>query len=221
MKRLVELKTNEYYHVFNKSIAKFVIFNSDDEYQRMVRTLLYYQTAKRGCSLSDFLRLNKANKNKLDALLSSTPKEQTSWIKIIAFCLMPTHIHLLLRQNLENGISIFMSNALNSYACYFNKKHKREGPLWTGRFKAVHIETDDQLWHVSRYIHLNPTTANLVKRPELWKYSSYPRYIKTERSKFSLPTTSVFDCTPKEYQKFVENQISYQKQLTIIQHLTL
>lgn len=218
MKRRVELNENEYYHVFNKSIAKFIIFNSDEEYQRMMQTIMYYQVVKRNYPLSDFLRLNK---NKLTGSINSTFEKNISLVQIITFCLMPTHIHLLLKQNFENGISIYMGNVLNSYARYFNKKHKRKGPLWESRFKAVHVETDEQLWHVSRYIHLNPTTAQLVSKPELWEYSSYVKFTKTSGNDFLPTATNILNCTSKEYQKFVEDQIFYQRELASIKHLTI
>ena len=218
----MELKTGHYYHAFNKSIAGFVIFNSDGEFQRMIQAIHYYRSVLQDYSLSNFLRSDQVSKMGINNCLSSLSKDQPRLVEIVALCLMPTHIHFLLKQSRDDGISTFMGNLLNSYARYFNKKHERKGPLWVGRFKAVLIETDEQLRHVSRYIHLNPTTAGLVRKPELWKYSSYKESINAEKNEFTLTTgTEVFDNTPEEYQKFVENQISYQKELAAIKHLIL
>ena len=76
-------------------------------------------------------------------------------VEIIAYCFMPTHIHLILRQLKKDGISIFMGKILNSYTRYFNLKNKRKGPLWESKFKNVEVVTDEQLLHLTRYIHLN------------------------------------------------------------------
>jgi putative transposase len=80
---------------------------------------------------------------------------------------MPTHIHLVLRQLKDGGISKFMSNILNSYSRYFNIKHNRKGPLWEGRFRKVLVGSDEQLLHLTRYVHLNPVTACLVDKPKI------------------------------------------------------
>ncbi len=78
---------------------------------------------------------------------------------------MPTHIHLILKQLKEDGISAYMSKILNSYTCYFNRRTKRKGPLWESRFKRVEVTSDEQLLHLTRYIHLNPVTAHIVEEP--------------------------------------------------------
>lgn len=214
MKRQTILKVDQYYHVFNKSIAEFIIFNSDDEFQRMLQTIRYYQSAHQDCPLSHSLRSNQSPKT------CTNSRSDASLVEIAAFCIMPTHVHFLLKQSLDSGISVFMGKVLNSYARYFNKKHKRKGPLWVGRFKAVHIETDEQLRHVSRYIHLNPTTANLVKKPDLWKYSSYIEAINKKENEPALTTgKKILNFTAEEYKNFVENQIFYQKDLAAIKHL--
>lgn len=219
MKRPIDLKTGNYYHVMNKSIADFVIFNSPDEYERMMRAICYYQNAQQKCALSDLLRMNELE---MAQFLCDLSKKQNLWVEILAFCLMPTHVHFLLKQCLDDGISTFMGNLLNSYARYFNKKHGRKGPLWVGRFKAVQMKTDEQLRHVSRYIHLNPTTDGLVKKPEHWNYSSYLEYLGSSRNKILLTTgREILNCTPQEYKKFSEDQISYQRELAAIKHLIL
>jgi putative transposase len=165
--------------------------------------------------LSDFLRQQQG-------LALSNPSEHQKYVEIIAFCLMPTHVHLLLKQLEDDGISTFTGNVLNSYARYFNKKHQRKGPLWVDRFKGVGIETDEQLWHVSRYIHLNPTTTNLVDKPELWKFSSYTEALNDAPSPSRLtPSISHLGFTAQSYRRFVENQIDYQKKLAAIKALMI
>ncbi len=133
---------------------------------------------------------------------------------------MPTHLHLILKQLKENGISIFMGNLLNSYSRYFNIRYKRKGPLWEGRFKSILIENGEYLLHLTRYIHLNPTTANLVRKPEDWELSSYKEYILNKKDAL-CDYSDLLDISKKSYREFVEDRISYQKELHKIKRLIL
>ncbi len=119
---------------------------------------------------------------------------------------MPTHIHLILKQIENDGISNFMKKILDSYTRYFNLKTKRKGPLWQSRFKNVMIESDEQMLHLTRYLHLNPTSDGLVKIPEEWKYSSYMEYIGISEAKI-CNANILKNFTPEEYRKFVEERI--------------
>lgn len=83
-------------------------------------------------------------------------------VDVIAYCIMPTHLHFVLCQLKDNGISIYMKNLLDSYTRYFNTRYKRKGPLWEGRFKSILVQTEEQLLHLTRYIHLNPISGALV-----------------------------------------------------------
>ena len=135
---------------------------------------------------------------------------------------MPTHIHLIVEQLVDGGISLFMGNILNSYARYFNIKYKRLGPLWVGRFKEALVETDEQMLHLSRYVHLNPTTANLIEKPEAWEFSSYQEYLNNVDEKVRISYWDhVIDIPSQDYKLFVDDQIGYQRDLGIIRKLIL
>lgn len=147
-------------------------------------------------------------------------------VDILAFCLLDNHYHFLLRQITEKGISKFISNIQNGYAKYFNIKTKRSGPLFQPMFKAVRIETDEQFLHVSRYIHLNPTTNYLVELNKLNRYpwSSLNCYLENNYSKYSFLNTSIIFGLIKsreEFKEFVYNQAEYQRELGKIKHLIL
>jgi putative transposase len=138
---------------------------------------------------------------------------------------MPNHFHILIKQKTDNGISKFMANIQNSYARYFNTKHKRIGPLFQGQFKAVKIESEEQLLHVSRYIHLNPYSSALVKNyEELEKYewSSLKEYLNTTLFPF-CSKDDIQEYFKKEgsYKEFVFDNADYQKRLEEIKHLIL
>ena len=96
--------------------------------------------------------------------------------KIHALCLMPNHFHLELEtEDVEPGK--IMSKLLSTYATSFNKKYSLSGHLFGGRYKACLIKDDAYFLEVSRYIHLNPVKALMVKSPLDYKYSSYPLFV--------------------------------------------
>src|SRR3990167_3418057 len=105
-------------------------------------------------------------------------------ITILVFALMPNHVHLLLRQDSELPVSKFMQVLTTSYVVYFNLKNHRKGHLLENRFKHIEITTDDYLVHLSRYIHLNPSSSKIVSRPEEYNWTSYRHYLGSNTLKF-------------------------------------
>jgi len=96
---------------------------------------------------------------------------------LIVYCLMPNHYHFIIRQESEAGISDFIRDVFNTYAQAVNKRQHRTGTLFQGRFKHIHIERDEHILHLCRYIHLNPVKAGLVVSPEFWRHSNYADWI--------------------------------------------
>jgi putative transposase len=153
-----------------------------------------------------------------DAVAEGAPK----FVEIFAYCLMPTHFHILLRQVRENGISIYLNNVLNGYSRYFNRAHRRKGPLWVGRFGRRLVQTDEDFLGMTRYIHLNPATAGLVEKPEQWIYSSYKEYLNPKESENSLcDKSTVIDMDPAAYKNFVNDHAGYQKDLAKIKGMMM
>ena len=135
---------------------------------------------------------------------------------------MLNHLHFLLRQLTDNGISIFMSKLTNSYTRYLNTKKERNGPFFQGRFKSVRIESNEQLLHVSRYIHLNPLVAGLVSNLSNYSWSSYSSYIGSEEDGLSSPEFILKNFkTKNDYEQFLLNQIDYAKSLEQIKHIIM
>ncbi|PWH16272.1 MAG: transposase [Anaerolineae bacterium] len=96
---------------------------------------------------------------------------------VIAYCLMPNHYHLLLRQETEEPLSKFMQALFNAYVQALNIQQGRTGTLFEGRFKHKRVDTWEYLIILCRYIHRNPVKAGLVKKPEDWAYSNYREWI--------------------------------------------
>ena len=115
-----------------------------------------------------------------------------------------------------------MRKLLNSYTHYFNVKHKRKGPLWVGEFQNTHIETDEQLLHFTRYVHLNPVTAYLVDRPEDWKASSYKEYLSESPDGDKIcDFRNLLGIEKTSYKTFMDDRIAYQQDLAKIKKLLL
>lgn len=203
------LVEEEVYHIYTKSIAGYKIFNNESEYSRMKDIIQYYKIEKPDRKFS----LHVEN-------LNPSANSYNEIVQIISYCLMPTHIHLILKQLTETSISEFMRIILDAYSRYFNIKHKRKGPLWEGRFKRVLIKDDAQLLHLTRYVHLNPVTDYLVNKPEEWGYSSYKEYICNPIDKI-CKYDNILNISPCFYRDFVENRIEYQRELAMIKAILL
>ncbi len=224
MYREQPLVTGKIYHIFNKSIAGFKIFNSGSHYVRIMTAVRYYQLEKPPLKYTRFINLSQKEKDKINKKLFNriANSNKNRLIRIIAYCIMPTHIHLILEQLKDKGISVYMSHLLNSYTRYFNTRHKRKGPLWQGRFKNVLVETDEQLLHLTRYLHLNPVTVYLAKKPEQWKASSYNEYLSNTAGEQRITQyDDLLDINPKSYSEFVNDRISYQRELKKIKELII
>lgn len=120
-------------------------------------------------------------------------------VKLCSYCLMPNHFHLLLWQVNKGGVQGFMSSVCTSYGMYFNKKYKRKGPLFESAYKAVIIENDPQLMHITRYIHLNPMGYRM------WDYSSYSDYVYSPREWVSPDSILSLFSSKQAYVAFVDD----------------
>ncbi len=210
----------EYYHVFNRGVEKRHIFTSLHEYTRALDTIRYYRFFDLPLKYSKYISLEiEKRKSYIQSLNKLDPQ-----IEVVAYCLMPNHFHMLLKQIKERGIISFVSKFSNSYTKYFNTKHERVGPLLQGVFKAVHIDDDEQLLHVSRYIHLNPVLAFLISKEELPHYiwSSFPQYSGTNKDNLTAESEVLsFFKTRAAYEEFVLDQADYSLSLKKIEHLMI
>jgi len=220
MERKEKLVEGTVYHIFNRSIADFKIFNNDLEYLRIKNMIRYYQIESADFKFSKFITLEKIKEDGFNSNFISFSQGKEKLVQIIAYCIMPTHFHLILKQLKEKGISIFMRNILNSYSHYFNIKHKRKGPLWESRFQNKFVETDEQLLHLTRYVHLNPVTAFLVDKPEQWLWSSYNEYLsKVDKDEKVCDYEGILDVEPVSYGAFTDERIDYQRELAKLKDL--
>lgn len=217
--RRTPLVNDEYYHVFNRGINRQPTFTNKIEFKRALEVIRYYRFANLPTKLSKFLKLPNEDRQKiLDELVKTNEK----LIEITSFTLMPNHFHFVLKQLVNNGISKFAGNFQNSYTRYFNAKNERDGSLFLDQFKAVRITSDEQLLHVTRYIHLNPYTSYVVKSLEdLFEYpwSSLPEYLSGELGYCNKEIVLSFFKSRDKYMQFIADQADYQRELHKIEHL--
>ncbi len=218
--RITPLVTDHYYHVFNRGVAHQPTFLLARDYERFLFYLSYYRHKEAPVRLSKLLQLSKDVRNNI---LKKLEIENHEIVEIIAYCCMPNHFHILLKQKTDGGVSLFMRKVTDGYTRYFNTKHQRVGPVFQGAFKAVHINNNEQLVHVSRYIHLNPIVSAVVRENDFlaFPWSSLKSYMNNEISSF-INSQSILENfrNPQKYLEFVNDQIDYGKRLEEIKHLT-
>lgn len=208
--RIVPFVNGEYYHVLNRGVGQMPIFLNKFDHRRFLKTAFYYQIEGPKPKFSIFAPTT----NKLD----NTKKI----VEIVSYCLMPNHFHFLLRQERDNGLIEFVRKLSNSFAKYFNIKNKRVGPLFQGEFRAVHVVTNEQLIHLSRYIHLNPLVSYIVTDLDSYKRSSYQEFIGLSNTNRCVKNVILdFFKSVEDYKKFVHDQEGYGKKLEAVKHLLI
>lgn len=223
-----QLATGEIYHIFNRGVEKRKIFSEEKDYFRFIHDLWEFNDKNAVENTTFYLDPVRYEKT-LSIIRGERPEREPRdlLVEILCFSLMPNHFHLLLRQLMDEGISLFMRK-LGGYPLYFNKKYNRVGPLFQGRFKEVHIETDSQLIAVTFYIHLNCielaeprwkekifNPQKLIKFLESYYWSSYPDYIgkKNFPSVINKEFLSEIIGNAEEFKKSMEERIFDQMEL--------
>jgi REP element-mobilizing transposase RayT len=197
-RRELAFAPGEYYHLYNRGVNRERVFFEPENYLFFLRRL----------------------------------REQLSPIlEVVAYCLMPTHYHLLVQvkalqtsQTSEVSktsevclkvcsevcsarVSGAMMRLAVSYTKAVNKRYERVGPLFQGSFQARHVDRNEYLVYLSRYIHLNPQAAGYVEHAEEWQYSSYRDYLGARQGTLPVPGVVLGQfSSPNAYRQFVEQQ---------------
>lgn len=202
---------NGYYHVFNRGVEKRNIFLDEQDYNMFLYYLYVYLMPLEEVLVKYPLLPPRLQSKNLNLELD-----------LITYCLMPNHFHLLLRQETKDAIPRFMKQLTNAYTFYFNQKYERVGGLVQGRFKAIMIETDELLLHISRYIHLNPFVSEVIKDLDKYKWSSYADYLgKDVAIRCTKEVLLSYFPSPEGYKQFILDQVDYARELERIKHLAL
>ena len=206
--------TCEYYHIYNRGIDKRIIFKSKKDYERFIM-LLYLANSDDSFRLDNIL--NKQYKTFSEVLVLDKDEPLVS---IGAWCLMTNHFHLLIRQEVDGGVTKFMRKLGVGYSMFFNIKYQRKGALFGGLFKSKLIGVDDNyMRQLFGYIHINPleiefpewkdkinkssVNINMKKFLESYQYSSYLDYIGEDRIEKNI-------INPKNFPDYFQNSQSFQ-----------
>lgn len=205
--RKIPLITGEYYHIYNRGLSQLVPFKNKREVLSFSRALIYYTQFKPPRRFS----FEKKFKDK-------TLRYEERLVSILAYCVMPNHFHLLLKQEMDDGISIYLQRLTLSFVRYYNVLHKRKGPVFESKFKAVRIESENQLLHVSRYIHLNPSSAGIVDDPLAYPYSTFIYYVHGGEQTPLAFGDILRGRSRESYKSFVYDNMEYQRTLQFVKH---
>lgn len=200
-RKTIVLSTGNIYHIINRGVEKRDIFTCDADYYRFIHDLYEFNDED---SVEWNFRHNLTGTDPGDTEIGGVTainsrekdtglKKRKLLVEILAFCLMPNHFHLLLRQLQDRGISLFMQK-MGGYVVYFNKKYERVGSLFQNRYKAVDIQTDQQLNNVFSYIHTNP--VELVE--PLWKTEGVSDLKVAKRKLYEWRWSSYLDYAGKK-----------------------
>ncbi|MBT7411530.1 MAG: hypothetical protein HN828_00520 [Candidatus Thioglobus sp.] len=158
--RKISLTNGEYYHVFNRGVDKRVIFTKKEYLYYFFRSIALLNTTVQSTGQS-LTRKNLVN------------KESGRLVSVVAYALLPNHFHLLLKQEVDNGIVKFMQKLGTSYTMFFNKQEKRSGALFQGKFKANHLSGEFALPVLSAYVNLNFKHHKIDPKNQLVKTSLF------------------------------------------------
>jgi putative transposase len=187
-RRPVPLVAGEYYHLYNRGNNRQRIFFDHENY-------LFFLRRVRECLVG----------NEPPAVAPhSEPPGFPQFSTIVAYCLMPNHYHLLVRPT-DDDFSRHMQSFSISYTRAINKRYDRVGTLFQGRYRALRVDGNDGLLHLSRYIHSNPVEAGLVKRAQDWEFSSYREYAGLRQGTLPSPEVVLSQFPNRDaYRRFVE-----------------
>lgn len=203
-----EYEAGGYYHLYNRGVAKQIVFETDKDYKTFLSYLQFYLTAPP----SPNLRGLSSQAQQIHTPPSKQLKNYAGEITLLAYCLMPNHFHLLLRQNSDHGMDHFMRSLITKYVRYFNSHYNRVGHLFQDRYKAVRITSEAQFTYISKYIHRNPLDLSACedspRRLIDYTYSSYGNYLRLFQQNW-VSTEDILSYFSKTnprftYQSFIE-----------------
>lgn len=229
--RKEQFENGEIYHITIRRVGNALLFEDIDDYYRGIFSIYEFNTTT-PVSIRERRRIRAQIKKSNDRNPIAVIDERDKFVECLAFCLMPNHIHLLVKQLKDRGISRFMQKFGVGYASYFREKHqlKKKGHFFDGVFSAVHIKNDEQLKTVFVYIHTNPVALvelgwkekgivnaqKAIDFIESYKWSSYQDYL--EKKNFFYVTERKFLSEvmggEKGCKNFVDNWIKHKNEIS-------
>jgi len=205
--RNVQYGNGEIYHVYNRGANSHLIYLDDADRIRFLKGLMLFND-------EEVLPTGKA----LLQLWQNPKKAEKQLVTILSYTLMDNHYHLVLEQLVDRGIEKFMQRLSLGYTKYRNQRYGSKGVVFGSPYKAVHIATEEQFLHITRYVHLNPydhhdygwregkarSRAAVSELLRVYHWSSYRAYIGLEINPL-INSTRILDCfkDSQDYEGFV------------------
>ncbi len=192
----------EFYHIYNRGVEKREFFLDLNDQKRFFQSMHEFNTLEPIGSIYE--------KQFIDKKFGSKASKSEKLVNFVAYCLNSNHYHFILEQTADKGIEKFMQRLGTGYAKYFNKKYKRSGVLFQGKFKAVHVSSNNYLLHLSAYVNLNNLVHQLEsKASKLVKSkTSWEEYIEDNSVGFCKRSIILEQFKNKrEYKKFAEESL--------------
>jgi putative transposase len=199
MANRIPIEVGEWYHCFNRGADKRKVFMDTRDYERFMLQMYLGNLPKK------FLPSNLYSPSLPRLLNSDRHSAFVPLVEIGAYCLMPNHVHFVLKEVEQGGIATFMQKVFTGYTMYFNKKNERSGALFAGSYKSKHLSTDRYFKHAINYVHMNPVelyepnwkqgagnVGKIEEKLRSYKYSSLPDHIGIERIERRLLGNEVF-----------------------------
>jgi len=244
--RKVEFVNDEIYHTILRGIDGNVIFKDINDYYRGIFSIYEFNNAK-PVSIQEKRNIRNRFKKSITKEIGRPTSNNVGFVDtrdilvdILAFCFMPNHIHLLLKQVKEDGIHNFMVKLGSGYGRYFNQKNQRKGYVFQNRFQSVHMKDDNQLRVAVNYIHANPISIiepnfkeqgiknhsadevfNFLK--EDYKWSSFPDYVGVKNFPSVTERNFISDIMGGEKSLIanITDWILYKKELSIYENMLI
>ncbi|MCX6763950.1 MAG: transposase [Candidatus Moranbacteria bacterium] len=206
--RKTEFANDEFYHIYNRGVDKRDVFINRVGYERFFLSVSLLNDEKEGWlevwrnlpgkkkSINDFRRFNL----------------RKPLVDIVAYCFNPNHYHFILKQLEEKGVEKFMHRLGTAYTMFFNMKYKRSGALFQGRFKSIHIDSNEYLLYLSAYVNKNNFIHGYGNSN--WRYSSLAEYRKEKNQKVNICNpSSILDQfeSVNDYGEFLNKNALYLK----------
>jgi len=196
--RQVPFQIDEWFHCYNRGIDKRTVFESEDDSERFLQILYLANSA-------GTLHRSNLSQRTTEEIIAIPRREPL--VSVGAYCLMPNHFHLLLKEIVEGGIVKFMQKLGTAYTMYFNTKNGRTGNLFMKPFRSRHVGEDLYFQHVVNYIHCNPAELfepgwkksvvrnmdRLEKQLRAFRYSSFSDFTGEKRPLAAILARDAFD----------------------------
>jgi len=213
--RKIQFANKEFYHIFNRGNDKRIIFIDRYDMERFFQSMQEFNTIEPIGSIFANHFKNQQNNHiahsHLEAGLPNKPSfqvntQQDKLVNFICYCLNPNHYHFILEQCVDKGVEKFMHRIGTGYSKFFNKKYKRIGTLFEGNYKALHIDSNEYLLHLSAYVNLN-NKAHQLKNTDY--KSSWLEYSDEKHDQKFCAKNIVLDQfkTRAEYKQFAEKSL--------------